>query len=108
MRPQSVTPRRGELVDAGQVRDSGRQRPTSSGRMATVWVATGSPPAPPSTPAASSPAIAAAHPAGPCDRCGCRDFVDVPIHDGQSVRRDCARCGRMLAFPRWYGQERPQ
>ena len=31
-------PRRGELVDAGKVRDSGRTRPTSSGRRATVWV----------------------------------------------------------------------
>ena len=32
-------PRRRELVQAGLVRDSGRLRPTPSGRMATVWAA---------------------------------------------------------------------
>jgi len=36
----SVSPRRGELVKLGLVRDSGRRRPTSSGRPAIVWVAT--------------------------------------------------------------------
>lgn len=33
----SVSPRRGELVKLGVVRDSGRTRPTSSGRPAIVW-----------------------------------------------------------------------
>lgn len=37
---QTYTPRRGELVRAGMVRDSGERRPTSSGRPAAVWVAT--------------------------------------------------------------------
>lgn len=37
---QTYTPRRGELVRAGLVRDSGERRPTSSGRPAAVWVAT--------------------------------------------------------------------
>jgi len=31
-------PRRVELCDKGLVVDSGRQRPTPSGRMAVVWV----------------------------------------------------------------------
>lgn len=31
-------PRRVELVQAGLVMDSGRERPTRSGRKATVWV----------------------------------------------------------------------
>jgi hypothetical protein len=35
---QTYTPRRGELVRAGKVRDSGERRPTSSGRPAAVWV----------------------------------------------------------------------
>lgn len=38
MKPQTYTPRRGELVALGIVVDSGRRRPTSSGRPAAVWV----------------------------------------------------------------------
>lgn len=37
-------------------------------------------------------------------RCGCDTWHDVPIHDGQSVRRDCAKCGRFIEFPIWYGK----
>ncbi len=40
MRVQTETPRRRELVQAGLVTDSGRRRPTSSGRTAAVWIAT--------------------------------------------------------------------
>ena len=36
-------------------------------------------------------------------RCGSTTWQDVPIHDGQSVRRDCSRCGRFINFPVWYG-----
>ena len=39
MMPQTYTPRRGELVEAAAVIDSGNRRPTPSGRMAAVWVA---------------------------------------------------------------------
>ena len=40
-----------------------------------------------------------------CARCGGRTtWRDVPIHDGQSVRRDCARCGRFIAFKDWHGK----
>jgi len=39
----------------------------------------------------------------PVCRCGATTWRDVPIHGGQSVRRDCARCGRFLEFPVWYG-----
>lgn len=43
-------------------------------------------------------------PAAPhCDRCGHTEFRDVPIHAGRSIRRDCARCGRLVGFPVWYG-----
>lgn len=38
LKPQSYTPRRGELAAAKAIRDSGRTRPTSSGRGAVVWV----------------------------------------------------------------------
>lgn len=39
IRPQSYTPRRGELVALGLVVDSGVRRSTESGRPAAVWVA---------------------------------------------------------------------
>lgn len=38
-------------------------------------------------------------------RCGEANWRDVPIHGGQSVRRDCGRCGRFLDFPVWYGKD---
>ena len=37
-------------------------------------------------------------------RCGSTIWRDVPIHGGQSVRRDCGRCDRFLDFPVWYGK----
>lgn len=37
-------------------------------------------------------------------RCGSTTWRDVPIHDGQSLRRDCGRCGRFIVFPVWYGK----
>ena len=44
-------------------------------------------------------------PSGPkCRRCGSRLSVDVPIHEGRSIRRDCRKCGRFVGFPVWYGQ----
>jgi hypothetical protein len=36
-------------------------------------------------------------------RCGSTAWRDVLIHDGQSLRRDCGRCGRFLGWPIWYG-----
>lgn len=41
--------------------------------------------------------------AGIC-RCRSTETVDVPIHDGASVRRDCARCGRFICWPIWHGE----
>lgn len=35
--------------------------------------------------------------------CGSDRWVDIPIHGGQSVRRDCARCDRFGGFVVWYG-----
>ena len=39
LNPSTQRPRRVELVNKGLVKDSGRTRPTRSGRRATVWVA---------------------------------------------------------------------
>jgi hypothetical protein len=39
IRPQSYTPRRGELAREGLIVDSGRRRRTSGGREAIVWIA---------------------------------------------------------------------
>jgi hypothetical protein len=40
-------------------------------------------------------------------RCGSTAWKDVVLthspHNGRSVRRDCARCGRALGLLRWYG-----
>lgn len=38
MNPSTVRPRRVELVERQLVIDSGRRRPTKSGRLAVVWV----------------------------------------------------------------------
>lgn len=48
-------------------------------------------------------ATRAAAPARPICRCGSTTSQDVQIHDGKSVRRDCARCRRFIEFPVWYG-----
>ena len=42
--------------------------------------------------------------AKPLCRCGSTAWRDVPIHDGESVRRDCDNCGRFIEFPIWYGK----
>jgi hypothetical protein len=41
---------------------------------------------------------------GECPRCRSTAFRDVPIHNGQSLRRDCAGCGRFITFVVWYGR----
>ncbi|TWU29651.1 hypothetical protein [Bythopirellula polymerisocia] len=40
-----------------------------------------------------------------CDKCRSTQFVDVEIHGGHSLRRDCARCGSFVGFPVWNPQE---
>ena len=40
LQPNTYRPRRCELVDCGQVIDSGRKALTRSGRSAVVWIAT--------------------------------------------------------------------
>jgi hypothetical protein len=59
-------------------------------------------PAPEASPAL--PVVTSDAPAKPVCRCGSTTWRDVPIHGGQSVRRDCGRCGRFLDFPVWYGK----
>jgi len=51
----------------------------------------------PATPTCAAPA----RPAKAVCRCGSTTWRDVPIHGGQSVRRDCGRCGRFLDFSAW-------
>ncbi len=46
-----------------------------------------------------------AAPTAPVCRCGSTTWRDVPIHGGESVRRDCAGCRRFIGFPVWYGKE---
>ena len=38
----------------------------------------------------------------PVCRCGSPDFRETRIHDGRSIRRDCAACGRFVGFSHWY------
>ncbi len=52
------------------------------------------PPPPPPLPAAGP--VCRRHPRG--------GVVDVQIHGGRSVRRDCQQCGRFIDFVLWYGQ----
>jgi hypothetical protein len=108
--------RRCELRDDGQILDGGRRRRTRSGRLAICWVAAQSPrtstdpPANGRPPAPIGAAIEAPRQTkgiGPCPRCGCRESIDVPIHRGESVRRDCRKCGLFREFPIWQRKERP-
>jgi DNA-binding IclR family transcriptional regulator len=41
MNPSSVRPRRGELLEQGLIRDSGKTRQTKAGLRAVVWAAAG-------------------------------------------------------------------
>ena len=64
-------------------------------------------PAPEAAPALPAPTSdAPAKPAKAVCRCGSTTSRDFPIHDGQSIRRDCGRCRRFLDFPVWYGRPR--
>lgn len=66
-------------------------------------------PAPEAAPAVPAPTCEApAKPAKAVCRCGSTTWRDVPIHGGQSVRRDCGRCGRFMEFPVWYGKDTRQ
>jgi len=114
--------RRTELRDAGLVIDSGRRRPSPSGHAATVWVVStastnaAARPTRPATPAPTprhfarngSEPVATRPAPGPdseiCPRCGSAETIDVAIHNGKSIRRDCAGCGLFVAFVVWYGQ----
>ena len=39
-----------------------------------------------------------------CGACDSTIYVDVPIHNGRSTRRDCATCNNTLGFPAWYSK----
>ena len=62
----------------------------------------------PATPAARLPptascCVAAERTETVCP-CGAKAWQDVPVHGGQSVRRDCGRCGRFIDFVIWHGR----
>ena len=61
------------------------------------------PPVNPSTAPVEKEEDASVTSAKPLCRCGSAIWRDVPIHNGQSIRRDCGRCGRFLDFPVWHG-----
>lgn len=42
-----------------------------------------------------------------CDRCGAAETIAQAIHDGRSVRLDCAACGRFRKFAVWNGDPMP-
>lgn len=44
-------------------------------------------------------------PTKPICRCRSTTWRDMPIHGGESIRRDCGHCGRFLDFPVWYGKD---
>ncbi|MEQ1904756.1 MAG: hypothetical protein ABL888_11265 [Pirellulaceae bacterium] len=41
----------------------------------------------------------------PCQRCGNDKTYLAIIHAGESLRRDCAQCGRLIDFPAWHNRE---
>ena len=41
-------------------------------------------------------------------KCGADVWIDIPIHKGQSLRRDCAACNLFLSHQKWYGVDVPQ
>ncbi len=40
--------------------------------------------------------------------CGSTHWCDVPIHGGQSIRRECGECRRFIDFPVWYRENASQ
>jgi putative DNA primase/helicase len=42
-----------------------------------------------------------------CPKCGHPETVDVPVRGGEAVRRDCARCGHTMGFPKWSTEAAP-
>jgi len=66
----------------------------------------------PAPDAAPTPPVATrdapSQPTKPICRCGSTTWREVPIHDEQSIRQDCARCGRFIDFSIWYGNDAGQ
>ena len=40
-------------------------------------------------------------PPGDCNSCGSDQYRDVAVHEGRSVRRDCAQCDKFIRFVIW-------
>lgn len=98
--------RRNELMNDGLVVDSGERRPSPTGRDMTVWTAAAvADRHGPDHGARDHQARAVDRPGQTvCRTCGCEEYVDVPVHGGRSVRRDCRKCGGFVAFVRWNGR----
>lgn len=75
MRHQTASARIRELYRAGDLRDSGKRRPTRSGRPAIVWVL-----APPSR----------------CELCW--NYPSLWVTDKFSMRVSCRVCGRFIGY----------
>jgi hypothetical protein len=41
----------------------------------------------------------------PCPRCGNSNTYLAILHTGESLRRDCAICGRFVEFPNWHNRD---
>ena len=79
----NIRPRRGELVDAGYLRDSGTKRPTSSGSQATVWMLS----------YADAPSLTAKFTASDCQLAG---RVGAASTGGQSLSQTEREAGETL------------
>lgn len=44
-----------------------------------------------------------AKPTSPICTCGSTTWLDLAIHEGRSLRRECSRCHKFISFPIWYG-----
>lgn len=71
---------------------------TISGR----WPNSSNPDAPAKQPGLAKPLTAEAELIA-CRRCHSENLVTVPIHGGDSSRRDCGDCGAFIDFPSWHG-----
>ena len=87
-------------------RPAAARKSESSTGPAVRQEAAGPSPTEPAAPAEPGAEMGVVKSAGPerCPRCGSVEVRDVRIHDGQSTRRDCRRCGLFQHFVLWNGK----
>ncbi len=89
----SIRPKRQILEQAGVIVATERRRPSKHGQPMIVRVV---------KTAYEQQLAKPEDKAVRCRRCGSTRYVDVPIHGGRSIRRDCARCDAFIDFPERY------